>query len=33
MGGAALLMLLTFRAAYGYYREHYRRMADITVAA
>jgi MFS family permease len=33
MGGAALLMLLTFRAAYGYYREHYRMMADITVAA
>jgi MFS family permease len=33
MGGAALLMLLTFRAAYGYYREHYRMMAAITVAA
>jgi len=33
MGGAALLMLLTFRAAYGYYREHYRMMAAITAAA
>jgi MFS family permease len=31
MGGAALLMLVTFRAAYGYYREHYRMMAAITV--
>jgi MFS family permease len=33
MGGAALLMLVTFRAAYGYYREHYRMMAAITVSA
>jgi MFS family permease len=33
MGGAALLMLITFLAAYRYYREHYRMMADITVAA
>jgi hypothetical protein len=33
MGGAALLMLVTFRAAYSHYREHYRMMAAITVAA
>ncbi len=33
MGGAALLMLITFLAAYRYYREHYRMMAAITVAA
>jgi MFS family permease len=33
MGGAALLMLITFLATYRYYREHYRMMAEITAAA
>jgi MFS family permease len=33
MGGAAVLMLITLLAAYGHYREHYRMMAAITVAA
>ena len=33
MGGAALLMVLTLRAAYRHYREHYRMMAEITVSA
>jgi len=33
MGGAAVLMLITFLAAYRYYRAHYQLMAATTVAA
>jgi MFS family permease len=33
MGGAAVLMLITFLAAYSHYREHYRMMLATTVAA
>jgi MFS family permease len=33
MGGAAILMLLTFLAAYRHYREHYQVMLATTVAA
>jgi MFS family permease len=33
MGGAAVLMLLTFLAAYRHYREHYQMMAVTTVPA
>jgi MFS family permease len=33
MGGAAVLMLITFLAAYRHYREHYQMMLAATVAA
>jgi hypothetical protein len=33
MGGAAVLMLITFLAAYRHYREHYQMMLTTTVSA
>jgi len=33
MGGAAVLMVITFLACYRHYRAHYRMMAETTVAA
>ena len=33
MGGAAVLMLITFLAAYPYYRKHYQMMVATTAAA